>query len=47
MRTIRVFISSPADVAEERFVARSVAERLQGEFSGRLKLDTFFWEHEP
>jgi len=47
MESIRVFISSPSDVAEERFIARGVAERLQGEFSGRLKLETFFWEHEP
>ena len=47
MESILVFISSPSDVAEERFIARGVAERLQGEFSGRLKLDTFFWEHEP
>ncbi len=47
MQSIRVFVSSPTDVAEERFIARGVAERLQGEFSGRLKLETFFWEHEP
>jgi tetratricopeptide (TPR) repeat protein len=47
MRTVRVFVSSPDDVAEERYVARAVAERLQGELAGRLKLETFFWEHEP
>ncbi len=47
METVRVFISSPGDVAEERFVARGVLQRLQNEFSGRLELATVFWEYEP
>lgn len=42
-----MFISSPADVAVERVVARGVVDRLQGEFSGRFVLETVFWEYEP
>jgi len=46
-KQIRIFISSPGDVAEERALTRKVIERLQGEFSGRISLDPIFWEHEP
>ena len=45
--TIRIFISSPGDVAEERALTRRVIERLAGEFSGRAELVPIFWEHEP
>ena len=45
--TIRIFISSPGDVAEERALTRKVIERLQGEYSGRVKLEPIYWEHEP
>ena len=45
--TIRIFISSPGDVAEERALTRKVIERLQGEFSGRVNLEPIYWEHEP
>ena len=47
LKQIRIFISSPGDVAEERALTRKVIERLQGEFSGRIILDPIFWEHEP
>ena len=33
---IRIFVSSPGDVAEERAVALSVMGRLQARFQGRL-----------
>ena len=45
--TIRIFISSPSDVAEERTITKRVIERLQSEFSGRVLLEPIFWEHEP
>jgi ABC-type arginine transport system ATPase subunit len=45
--TVRIFISSPGDVAEERSLVRRVIERLQGEFTGRALLEPIFWEHEP
>jgi len=46
-KTLRVFISSPGDVVEERSLTRRVLERLAGEFSGRIALEPIFWEHEP
>jgi tetratricopeptide (TPR) repeat protein len=47
INTIRIFISSPGDVFEERTLAQRVIERVQAEFSGRAVLDPIFWEHEP
>ncbi|MBW1854165.1 MAG: hypothetical protein JRJ00_05700 [Deltaproteobacteria bacterium] len=46
-KSIRIFISSPGDVAEERTLTRKVIERLQGEFSGRVALEPIYWEHVP
>ena len=46
-KAMRIFISSPGDVAEERTLTRRVLERLAGEFSGRIALEPIFWEHEP
>lgn len=45
--TIRIFISSPGDVFEERTLAQRVIERVQSEFAGRAVLEPIFWEHEP
>jgi len=47
LRTIRIFISSPGDVFEERTLAQRVIERVQAEFTGRAVLEPIFWEHEP
>ncbi len=47
MRTLRIFVSSPADVSYERARAKQVLEKLAIEFAGRMKLEPFFWEHEP
>ncbi|MCD4725125.1 MAG: DUF4062 domain-containing protein, partial [Bacteroidales bacterium] len=47
IKSIRIFISSPGDVAEERALTRKVIERLQGEYSGRVILEPIYWEHEP
>jgi tetratricopeptide (TPR) repeat protein len=47
LKSIRIFISSPGDVAEERALTKRVIQRLQGEFSGQVTLDPIFWEHEP
>ena len=47
MERVRIFISSPGDVAEERQRALTVVERLQEEFSGRLSLEPLLWEQEP
>lgn len=44
---IRLFISSPGDVSEERGLAQQVIERLRVEFAGSVDLQPYFWEHEP
>src|ERR1700693_5608694 len=44
MRDIRVFVSSPADAAHERKRVERVVERLNGAFSGAVKLSALRWE---
>jgi tetratricopeptide (TPR) repeat protein len=46
-KALRIFVSSPGDVVEERMLTRRVLERLSGEFAGRVTLEPIFWEHEP
>ncbi len=46
-RTVKVFISSPSDVSEERDKARAIIARLQEHYAGRLKLLPVFWEDLP
>jgi hypothetical protein len=45
--TLRIFISSPGDVDEERRRATRVLHRLQGEFARYVTLEPVLWEHEP
>ncbi len=45
--TLRIFISSPGDVGQERVIAGRVIERLQGEFAAATTLEPVLWEHEP
>ncbi len=45
--TIRIFLSSPGDVAHERRIAREVIGRLNAELADRVFLETYFWEYEP
>ncbi len=44
---LRVFISSPGDVAQERAVARRVLGRIQGAHAGGLEIEPVFWEQQP
>ncbi len=44
---VRIFISSPGDVADERKGARKVVEQLQKRYAGRLVLKPLFWEDLP
>ena len=44
---IRIFLSSPGDVAHERRIAREVISRLNAELAERVLLETYFWEYEP
>ncbi len=46
-RKLRIFVSSPGDVGQERLVAQRVIERLHREFSAFLELEPILWEHEP
>ncbi|HKY95191.1 MAG TPA: hypothetical protein VJL84_07785, partial [Kiloniellales bacterium] len=44
---LRIFLSSPGDVGDERRMALRVMERLQGEFAALVQLEPIVWEHEP
>ncbi len=44
---LRIFVSSPGDVGREREVCSRVLDRLQAEFAGSIRLEPYFWEHEP
>jgi tetratricopeptide (TPR) repeat protein len=46
MQTIRVFISSPSDLAPERAAAGRVIERLRRQFHGRAIFEPFLWEYD-
>jgi WD40 repeat protein len=45
--TIKIFVSSPGDVEEERLIARRVLMRLADQFSRVVQIEPIFWEHEP
>lgn len=45
--SLRIFLSSPGDVGDERRMAVRVMERLTGEFSAVLDIDPIVWEYEP
>jgi hypothetical protein len=45
--SLRIFISSPGDVGEERLLTHRVIKRLQGEFADKIQLESIFWEQEP
>jgi hypothetical protein len=47
MITLRIFVSSPGDVGEERSLTAKVIGQLREEFEGRVELEPIFWEHEP
>ena len=47
MLSLRIFVSSPGDVDEDRRIAAHVIERLRYEMSASVDLRPYFWEHEP
>ena len=47
MKSVRISVSSPGDEGAERKKTREIFERLQMEFNGLLKVEPYFWEHEP
>src|ERR1700691_4157384 len=46
-RTIRIFISSPADVRPERLKAEQLVRRLDREFAYHFHVEAVLWEREP
>src|ERR1700730_10314194 len=46
-RTIRIFISSPADVRPERLKAEQIIARLDREFASHFYAEAVLWEREP
>jgi tetratricopeptide (TPR) repeat protein len=44
---LKIFLSSPGDVAEERALAEVVFRRLSDEFADAVRLSLVIWEHEP
>ena len=46
-KTLRVFVSSPGDVAEERVIADRVISRVSDRYASILSLEAIIWEHEP
>ena len=47
LKSLRIFISSPSDVAEERLIARRVIGRLGAQFGDAVHFEPVFWEHKP
>ncbi|HEV3089832.1 MAG TPA: hypothetical protein VGX91_00150 [Candidatus Cybelea sp.] len=45
--TVRIFISSPADVRPERLLAERIVARLAREFAPHFALEAILWEREP
>ena len=46
-QSLKIFVSSPGDVAEERVITGRVIERLQAELAKHVSITPVFWEHEP
>jgi hypothetical protein len=44
---LRLFISSPGDVLDERLRADLVVDKLTQDYSRFFTLEAFRWEHEP
>lgn len=47
MKTIRIFISSPGDVQDERALARDTVHQLRQRYAGRIDLEAVLWEELP
>src|SRR4051794_39675842 len=44
---MRIFVSSPGDVGDERLMTERMIQELQGEFGQTISLEPILWEHEP
>lgn len=43
----RIFVSSPGDVGREREIVARILKRVEGRLGDRVRLEGYFWEHEP
>lgn len=46
-KRLRIFISSPADVNEERLRAHLVIQKLARDYARFFEIEAYLWEHEP
>ncbi len=46
-RTLRIFISSPGDVQEERLRSHLVVQKLARDYGRFFKIEPYLWEYEP
>src|SRR5690349_9244374 len=46
-KRLRIFISSPGDVAEERLRAHLVIQKLARDYARFFRIEPYLWEHEP
>jgi WD40 repeat protein len=44
---LRIFVSSPSDVADERLRANLVIDKLSQDYSRFFSIESYQWEHEP
>ena len=44
---LRIFISSPGDVQEERLRAHLVVQKLARDYARFFRIEAYLWEHEP
>ena len=47
MKKLRIFISSPGDVQQERLIAKKVVTNLNRIYSRYIELETIMWEDLP
>jgi hypothetical protein len=47
LRSVRIFLSSPADVEQERLRANLVIQKLAREYVRFFTLEAYLWEYEP
>jgi WD40 repeat protein len=46
LRRLRIFVSSPADVADERLRAALIVDKLSQDYGRFFSIETYRWEHE-
>jgi WD40 repeat protein/energy-coupling factor transporter ATP-binding protein EcfA2 len=46
-KSLKIFVSSPGDVAEERTISARIIKRLQECYKHLIEIEPIFWEHEP